>query len=476
MASRAVARVSAITIADINGDGNPDLLLPQFSSSFVSVLLGKADGTFQAAADVNLGFNNPARIAVGDFNGDGKQDLAVTIDDSNNAMGIAIALGNGDGSFQAATLYNSTTHNLASGQPFPNGIQAVDIDRDGILDLVYSNSVMGDIGIMFGKGDGTFYAPVEFAAGGYPYGVAVADVNGDGAQDAVVSGGNFPGVTVLLNAGGNKVLVSSSANPSTAGSSITFSAAVSNTVQGVTAVPSGTVTFFDGATSLGSVAMSGGQASLAVSTLSTGSHSITAHYSGDKWFVPSTSAPLTQVVNGLPGYQLAVNPNRATLQHGQSATFSLTVTPTNGYTGTVSFACGSLPSGVTCQFNPGSVTPSGGPVQAQLTVSVTSSSAAMVTPTRGPNLLASISFSLFGFVLVGGLSTQARRRLMLGAGCMMIMLMMLSLTGCGGGSNPSGGLNTGNPPQPTPQVIQVIATGSGGAGTQQVAITLTVQN
>ena len=100
-----------ITAADLNNDGKLDLVVPcgertRPLAPSVAVLLGNGDGTFTAKPDFNLGFNNPYYAAVGDFNGDGKVDLAVTLEDQTNAhkQGIAVAIGNGDGTFQAASF------------------------------------------------------------------------------------------------------------------------------------------------------------------------------------------------------------------------------------------------------------------------------------------------------------------------------------------------------------------------------------
>src|SRR5581483_11019372 len=150
-----VSNSSLVNVGDVNGDGNPDLILPQIGGTSLYLLLGRADGTFQSAPDIALGHSNPAGVTVADFNGDGNADIAVTMSDFSG-MGIAVALGNGDGSFQTAVLYPCTTHNLASEQPYPNGITTSDVDHDGKLDLVYTQVQSGLAGVLYGKGDGTF--------------------------------------------------------------------------------------------------------------------------------------------------------------------------------------------------------------------------------------------------------------------------------------------------------------------------------
>ena len=131
--------------------------------------------------------------------------------------------------------------------------------------------------------------------------------------------------------------VTSSLNPSTFGQSVTFTATVSST----SGTPTGTVTFFDGATNIGTGTLSGNTATFATSTLTTGSHSITATYNGNASYAASTSTPaLTQVVNAAPpattttSITSSLNPST----FGQSVTFTATVTTASGTpTGTVTF-------------------------------------------------------------------------------------------------------------------------------------------
>ena len=188
--------------ADLNGDGKLDLIVPLTSGQNVAVLLGNGDGTFQAEADVALPVAYPFGATVADFNGDGKADLAVSVG-LWQSSGIAVALGNGDGTFQAPVLLASTLQTQLYDSPYTSYIQAVDIDGDGKQDLVYTNAEYGTVGILYGLGTGSFSDPVEFPAGGFAWGLAIADVNQDGALDVVTAGDDFSGLTVLLNAGGS---------------------------------------------------------------------------------------------------------------------------------------------------------------------------------------------------------------------------------------------------------------------------------
>jgi len=174
---------------DFNGDGFLDMITYNYtygSSSGMSVLLGNSKGTFTvaktyAAAGFDDGLSNS--IATGDFNNDGKLDLAVNIGE-----GTTIWLGNGDGSFREGT-------SLAV-DSYPAGVVAGDFNEDGNLDLILVND--RNVSLFLGNGDGTFQPPVVFSAGIEAYGIALGDFNGDGHLDVAVIG---YGISVLLGNG-----------------------------------------------------------------------------------------------------------------------------------------------------------------------------------------------------------------------------------------------------------------------------------
>jgi hypothetical protein len=182
----------SIVVADFNGDGKLDLALVNYSgggSGLVSVLLGKGDGTFQKHADYPVGAG-PDGIAVADFNGDGKLDLAVANDVGSS---ISVLFGNGDGTFQAHQDY-------AAGS-FPHWIAVGDFNGDGKPDLVITNEGGASVGVFVNKGDGTFKPMATFGTSGEPYSVAVADFNHDGKADLAVTGYLGSVVSILLGKG-----------------------------------------------------------------------------------------------------------------------------------------------------------------------------------------------------------------------------------------------------------------------------------
>ena len=185
--------VQGVFVADLNGDGKPDIVAVNNTSNNVGVMLGNGDGTFQAMQTYATG-NGPRMVAIADFNHDGKPDLAVT----NSTDGtVTILLGNGDGTFTfEATLTVGST---------PIGITAGDFNGDGFPDLAVANFTGSTVSILLGNGDGTFQAQVPFSSSaGNPIMVVAADLNGDGVLDLAVDNalGNEIGIS-LGNVAGN---------------------------------------------------------------------------------------------------------------------------------------------------------------------------------------------------------------------------------------------------------------------------------
>jgi hypothetical protein len=183
-----------VASGDFNADGIQDVVVvnecgsdPTCSSAgSVSVLLGKPDGTFQSHVDYPVG-SGPAFAVVGDFNNDGKPDIAVTNSGSNT---VSILLGKGDGTFQTPVTYNTGTA--------PVSAVIGDFNHDGSLDLALANSGSNSVSVLLGNGDGTFRAHADFAVNFTPQNIAAADLNGDGKLDLIVADLN---VTILLGNG-----------------------------------------------------------------------------------------------------------------------------------------------------------------------------------------------------------------------------------------------------------------------------------
>jgi hypothetical protein len=173
-------------VGDFNGDGRLDLAAAECDDNAITVLLGNGDGSFTAKAETASTGAYPSNVAVADFNGDGIADLATA---NKNAGNATILLGNGDGTF-TATPVNPPTG------PNPISIAAGTFSMYGTADLVTANFTSATT-VMPGNGDGTFAGPLAVVAGIYPTSVVTGDFNGDGLSDlAMVQNSFVGGVTV----------------------------------------------------------------------------------------------------------------------------------------------------------------------------------------------------------------------------------------------------------------------------------------
>jgi hypothetical protein len=216
---------SRVAVGDLNGDGKLDLAVATTGSGcgngcpkgLVAVLLGRGDGTFKKAKTYSTGgFDAIGWVAIADLNGDKKPDLVVANYCATECEyppvegSVSVLLGKGDGTFRAAKTYLSGGDGTAS-------VAVADVNKDGKPDILVANcgpeacgpgSPGGNVGVLMGKGDGTFKPAVNYPAANSPFNVAAADMNNDGNLDIVVSNWGTPNpatnagaVTVLLGKG-----------------------------------------------------------------------------------------------------------------------------------------------------------------------------------------------------------------------------------------------------------------------------------
>jgi len=349
---------SSIVVGDFNGDGIPDLATANCGActegqpdDTVTVLLGNGDGTFTLKSSPTAG-NAPDSLAVGDFNGDGILDLAVS-DLYGLDSTVTVLLGNGDGTFTTGSTLRVGT-NAAS-------IAVADFNQDGIPDLATVTDTT--ITMLLGNGDGTFTTGPTPSLGSPASGLAVADFNGDGTPDLAIPLYYSATVTVLLNQNAETATATLSdvSVPSAAGEThqvaasypgvTNFSPSISSTIpllaaQIVTTLtltsspnPSPfngyeitltatlnpysfgsfmtngeTVTFYNGGAIIGTGTLSSGVATLNIATLPPGTDSLTAVYTSDDNFAGATSNSVAQLVNAapFPPFIVTVNTDDAT--------------------------------------------------------------------------------------------------------------------------------------------------------------------
>jgi hypothetical protein len=181
-----------IAIGDLNGDGRPDLVLPNYTSARnLSVVLGSGDGTFGPRSDYGAGMGNVS-VAIADLDMDGRLDVVAT-DEGGRAL---VLLGRGDGTLCPATSISVATGIVAH-------VAVGDLNADRKPDLVTA-TYAGPVSVLLGNGDGTFAPGVDYTGVGGLC-VAIGDLNHDGKPDLVTPAYPccFPGVNTVLVLLGN---------------------------------------------------------------------------------------------------------------------------------------------------------------------------------------------------------------------------------------------------------------------------------
>ncbi|MGQ0620777.1 MAG: FG-GAP-like repeat-containing protein [Panacagrimonas sp.] len=195
----------SVAVGDFNGDGRPDLAVASAvanGSSSILVLLnttapGASGASFATGTDLGPG-SGPISVAVGDFNGDGRPDLAVANANANNVSVLlnTTVVGESSVSFTTAANFGAGT--------LPSSVTAGDLNGDGRPDLAVTNQTSGNVSVLLnttvpGASSADFATAANFGVGPGPRSVAVGDLNGDGRPDLTVA--NFTGSTfsVLLN-------------------------------------------------------------------------------------------------------------------------------------------------------------------------------------------------------------------------------------------------------------------------------------
>ena len=555
--------------ADFNGDGKLDLAVLNAGSNDISILLGNGDGTFQAARNFNLGNSAPSvpvSISSGDFNGDGKPDVAVFLPaNTNSPTGeVRILMGNGDGTLQSSV---TTTLNLppgasvgGSGVPpvFP-AVAIADVNGDKKADLLVNLFDSNDptntnLNVLLGNGDGTFASP-RLVASGLKFRIALADFNQDGKPDLAVpmaggaqillghGDGTFqPGSTIALSNGfdgtgvwiadlnGNAkldLIVGSAFSTCNAAGctdeehlSAFLAQAASFASEQMIAQGSGAKWCgfvcgnvsvnniydvspgdFDGdgvpdlldrrilaqcvaglcgiASSALEVRIGNGDGTFSPNDAALDPTQVLADpgpllvaqdLNGDQLpdlVVPNSAAPneIAVLLNAVSGFFLRPTPASQTVQPGGSATFTINVGQQNGFSNPVQVAC-SAPAGIECSLSASSVTPAN-----SVTMTITASAVSSSTfPLDTSGFLYASLLPLLGMVSLFRLDRKVIRARITSRLLFSGMIAgLLLLVACGGGSQSAAG--GGTPALP----YSVTVTGTSGSLQRATSVTLTVQ-
>lgn len=181
----------ALTLDDVNGDVNLDIIVANFGTNKVGVFLNKGNGTF-ATQLTYPSSSFPCSVSVADVNGDGYRDIIVA-NQGTNTMGVLRNVGNG--TFAVEVTYST------GGSSTPNSVTTADVNGDSYIDVIVANPSGPNVGVFLNLGNGTFATQVTYTTGigSSPYSVITADVNKDSKPDIIVANLNANNAGVFLN-------------------------------------------------------------------------------------------------------------------------------------------------------------------------------------------------------------------------------------------------------------------------------------
>jgi FG-GAP-like repeat/FG-GAP repeat len=186
---------TSVIIGDFNGDGRPDIATASSGAGTIDVLVADPKGGYGAPIQSSTAKEKPAAMVTGDFNGDGVLDLA-TVNPADST--VSIFLGNGDGTFQPARTFSAGN--------VPYSVAIADFNGDGYPDLAVLGlgsgvgfQMPGVVTLLLGRGDGTFVPQGTYAAADCATTIAVGDFNEDGAPDFVSTDYMNDTVTVVFH-------------------------------------------------------------------------------------------------------------------------------------------------------------------------------------------------------------------------------------------------------------------------------------
>jgi hypothetical protein len=382
--------------------------------------------------------------------------------------GIVTILGNGDGTFNVPSMVTSDNFFL--------GLQVADMNNDGNQDIVatlyqHEGQPVGYYGMvtLIGYGNGLFAAPVNQLESLGSETPQVGSFYADGAMDVMTETGYGP--ALFMGQGGATLALTPSATSINYGDSDTLTATVTASLPG-RPTPTGTVSFYDGTTLLGTGALSGSTVSYALDPLAVGTHTIKAVYSGDTNFDTTTSVTTTIIVTTVaPAFTLTGSPSSVSVTGGGQGVVTLGLAANSTFSGAVTLTCSGMPANGTCAVNPGSVTlASNGSSTATLVIGTTADHAELqqpVSPWQTPATGLSLA-AIFGVFI----TRRKRLRMFSALGLVAFLSVGAMLVGCGDSGNPKN--KSALTVAPGPYTVTVTATPASGSSVAAQTTTVSV--
>lgn len=490
-----------LVVGDFNCDGIPDLAIAYFWSRTMTIVPGNRDGTFGTPiVTSSYAFLSSGYVASADFNGDGVPDLAIPDQNPNGTVAVVLTQPN-----QTSTASVTGISPLGTGSHFVDAMYSANggyaASTSGTTSLTaeplattlnltanptassYGQQVMltATLAPSSGQNHTTNTEAITIYNGFTPVGTAplssgVSTVNitslppgtysltASFAGDTNFVASNSAALPFNVTKATPTVALTAAPNPVALQSTVTLTATVSSAV----GTPTGSVVFSDGGTSLGTVPLGNSLATLNVSTLAAGTHTLTAAYGGDNYFASLTSSPVTEVVQNF-ALTIGSSAKTQTISPGGTASYTILVNPlgVNAFQNAVSFTASGLPSGATANFSPQSIAAGSAGTNVILTVQAPQQTALLKRTTKDYPAMALLGVGLLMLPFWSNRRKLADR-------CMCRMLgvfsgvMLVGLIGCGGsGSNGS--------TRPPPQTYTITVTAASSSLSETQSVTLVVQ-